>query len=73
MPEHEKEQQMHDEDARERRRREVIERALANEELMRQVQDSLARYRRGEKGIPGPQVFEEARQAWEARKRRGEL
>jgi len=45
----------------ERRRREVVQRALANENLMEQVLDSIAAIERGEKGIPGKEVWAKAR------------
>jgi hypothetical protein len=48
-------------DERERRRREAVQRALANENLMEQVRDSIAAIERGEKGIPGKEVWAEAR------------
>ncbi len=43
------------------REREVIARARANEELMRQMRESEAEALRGEPPIPGRQVQEEAR------------
>lgn len=43
------------------REREAVERAPANEALMRQERDARAAIDRGEKGIPGKVVQEEAR------------
>ena len=43
------------------REREVVERALANEVLMDGVRESMDAVARGEKGIPGRIVQEEAR------------
>jgi hypothetical protein len=43
------------------RAKEVIERALANRELMEGVRESLAAVERGERGTPGKVVQEEAR------------
>ena len=43
------------------RERELVKRALANPELMKQTYESLAAHKRGEKGTPGRQVHEEAK------------
>lgn len=43
------------------REREVVERALANEEFMRQLRESQAAVERGERAIPGKLVREAAR------------
>lgn len=48
-------------DALDRRGREIVERALANEELMEATREGVQAVLRGEKGVPYARVKEEAR------------
>ena len=54
-------------EARHWRAQDVVERAVANEELMEATREGIEASRRGEKGVPVKQVQEEARRRRQAK------
>lgn len=54
-------------EALDRRSKDIVERALANDELMNATREGIASVLRGEKGVPPREVQEKARQRHEGR------